>query len=41
MPSEAMASPELLTKNFFEANLRNNGNLAFSNTLDFRLDCGE
>jgi len=41
MSLEVMATHELLTKNFFEVNSRNNGNLALLNTLDFRLDCGE
>jgi hypothetical protein len=41
MLMEAMATHELLTKNFFEIYLRKNGNLVFSDTLDSRLDFGE
>jgi len=32
---------ELLAKNFFDVCLKTNGNLAFLDTLDFGLDCGE
>jgi hypothetical protein len=36
-----MATHELLAKNVFEVNLKKNGNLAFLDTSNFRLDCGE
>jgi hypothetical protein len=41
MLMEAMATCELLSKNFFDVHLRTNGNLAFLDTLDFRSNCGE
>jgi hypothetical protein len=41
MLTEAMATHEFLTKNFFEIQLRKNGNLAFPDTLDFESDCDE
>jgi hypothetical protein len=41
MLMEVMATHQLLAKNFIEIYLRKNGNLAFSNTLDYRSNCGE
>ncbi len=41
MLMEAMATHELLAKNLFEIYLRKNGNLAFSDTLNSGLNCGE
>ncbi len=38
---KAMATHELLVENFFEIHLSKNGNLAFPNTSNFQLDCGE
>jgi hypothetical protein len=35
MLTKALATHELLVKNFFEVHLKKNGNLAFLDTLDF------
>jgi hypothetical protein len=41
MLKEAMATDELLTKNFFEIHLRKNGNLTLLDTSNFESNCDE
>jgi hypothetical protein len=38
---EAMATHEVLTKNFFESNLKKKSNITFPNTYDYGLESDE